>query len=76
MWDAIAGDYRCADGWIRLHTNAAHHRAAALKVLGLEAGADRLEVAGAVVRWSGEALEVEVVAANGCAALMRSPEQW
>ncbi|WP_207344453.1 CoA transferase [Arthrobacter sp. E3] len=76
VWDAIAGDYRCTDGWIRLHTNAAHHRAAALEVLGLEAGADRLEVAGAVVRWSGEALEVEVVAANGCAALMRSLQQW
>src|SRR5436309_9668632 len=26
-WDAVAGDYRTADGWIRLHTNAAHHRA-------------------------------------------------
>lgn len=22
LWDAIAGDYRTADGWIRLHTNA------------------------------------------------------
>ena len=76
VWDAIAGDYRCADGWIRLHTNAAHHRAAALKVLGLEADADRLKVAAAVALWSGEALEAEVVAANGCAALMRSAAQW
>lgn len=25
-WDAIAGDYATADGWIRLHTNAPHHR--------------------------------------------------
>ena len=32
-WDPIAGDYRAADGWIRLHTNAPHHRAAALRVL-------------------------------------------
>ena len=22
LWDPIAGDYACADGWIRLHTNA------------------------------------------------------
>jgi crotonobetainyl-CoA:carnitine CoA-transferase CaiB-like acyl-CoA transferase len=34
-WDSIAGDYRTADGWIRLHTNAPHHRLAALLVLGL-----------------------------------------
>jgi len=33
-WDPIAGDYRTRDGWIRLHTNAPHHRAAAERVLG------------------------------------------
>ena len=33
-WDAVAGDYRAADGWIRLHTNAPRHRAAALAALG------------------------------------------
>ncbi|WP_218711738.1 CoA transferase [Arthrobacter sp. BF1] len=76
VWDAIAGDYRCADGWIRLHTNAPHHKAAALKVLGLGAGADRATVAAAVELWHGEALENAVVAANGCAALMRSPAAW
>ena len=36
-WDAIAGDYRGPDGWIRLHTNAYRHRAAALDVLGTPA---------------------------------------
>ncbi|HWH25396.1 MAG TPA: hypothetical protein VNT53_01960, partial [Pseudolysinimonas sp.] len=35
-WDAIAGDYATVDGWVRLHTNAPHHRAAALRVLGGE----------------------------------------
>lgn len=33
LWDAVAGDYACADGWIRLHTNAPRHRQAALAVL-------------------------------------------
>ena len=33
-WDDIAGVYRARDNFIRLHTNAAHHRAAALRVLG------------------------------------------
>ncbi|MYM76197.1 acyl-CoA transferase, partial [Duganella sp. FT134W] len=37
LWDAVAGDYPTADGWIRLHTNAPHHRAAALSVLGCAA---------------------------------------
>src|SRR5690606_5603590 len=31
--DAVTGDYRTQDGWIRLHANAPHHRAAALSVL-------------------------------------------
>lgn len=75
-WDAIAGDYPCDDGWIRLHTNAPHHRAAALAVLGLGAGADRGTVASAVGHWSGEELEAGIVAAHGCAALMRSQDQW
>ena len=34
-WDPLAGVYRTADGWIRLHTNAPHHRLAALLVLGV-----------------------------------------
>ncbi|MET4002699.1 crotonobetainyl-CoA:carnitine CoA-transferase CaiB-like acyl-CoA transferase [Arthrobacter sp. UYCu511] len=76
VWDSIAGDYRCADGWIRLHTNAPHHRAAALSVLGLGAGADRATVGTAVEHWMGEDLEAAVVAAAGCAAFMRSQEQW
>lgn len=73
-WDAIAGDYRAADGWIRLHTNAPHHRVAALAVLGVEA--DRDMVAAAVARWDSDALERAVVDAGGAAAAMRTPEAW
>ncbi|MHA7175670.1 CoA transferase [Arthrobacter sp. Sr24] len=76
VWDSIAGDYRCADGWIRLHTNAAHHKAAALNVLGLGLDADRATVGPAVELWKGEALETALVTANGCAAFMRSPTAW
>ncbi|TDR73866.1 CoA transferase [Paludibacterium purpuratum] len=74
VWDAIAGDYRASDGWIRLHTNAPHHRQAALAVLGVPA--ERDAVANAVATWSAEALERAVVAANGCAAVMRSHQAW
>jgi hypothetical protein len=74
LWDAVAGDYATADGWIRLHTNASHHRDAALAVLGC--AAEREAVARAVAGWRGEALEAAVVGRGGCAAVMRSAEEW
>jgi hypothetical protein len=74
QWDPIAGDYAASDGWIRLHTNAPHHRAAALAVLG--SPADRAQVAAAVAGWKAEALETAVVANGGCAAAMRSIDDW
>jgi hypothetical protein len=74
LWDAVAGDYPTADGWIRLHTNAGHHRDAALAVLGC--AAEREAVARAVSAWRGEALEAAVVGQGGCAAAMRSAAEW
>lgn len=73
-WDPIAGDYATADGWIRLHTNAPHHRAAALSVLG--AAADKGEVARAVSTWTADALEAAIVEKGGCAAAMRGIAEW
>jgi hypothetical protein len=73
-WDPIAGDYPTPDGWIRLHTNAPHHRDAALSVLGVSA--DRSEVTRAVASWSADALETAVVQNKGCAAAMRSMAAW
>jgi hypothetical protein len=73
-WDPIAGDYASIDGWIRLHTNAPHHRAAALRVLGVEG--EREHVAAAVARWPGEELESAAVAEGGCAAMLRMPAEW
>jgi crotonobetainyl-CoA:carnitine CoA-transferase CaiB-like acyl-CoA transferase len=73
-WDEYAGDYQCKDGWIRLHTNAVHHRAAALAVLGKP---DTLNAAKeAVSEMMGLELESDVVAAGGAAALMMSQDQW
>lgn len=74
LWDAFAGDYRSADGWIRLHTNAPHHRAAMERVLGQHP--DRDALAQQVARWQAESLEQAVVDAGGCAAQMRSEAQW
>jgi crotonobetainyl-CoA:carnitine CoA-transferase CaiB-like acyl-CoA transferase len=74
LWDPIAGDYEAADGWIRLHTNAPHHRAAALHVLGVQP--DKAATAAAVRTWHAERLEKEIVDAAGCAAAMRTQAEW
>ena len=74
LWDPLAGDYRAADGWIRLHTNYPHHRAAALLVLG--ATAERSAFASAVAWRSAQELETAVVAAGGVAAALRSRDEW
>ena len=73
-WDPIAGDYPTADGWIRLHTNYSYHRAAALSVLGVDS--ERSAVAEAVAAWSGPELETAVVEAGGCAAALRTTQDW
>lgn len=73
-WDAIAGDYKASDGWIRLHTNAAHHRAVALDVLDVAPECEA--VARAVAAWRSDELEAAIVAKGGCAAVMRSLEIW
>ena len=73
-WDALAGDYPASDGWVRLHTNAPAHRRAALHVLDVPADPDR--VAAAVARYPAEELEDAVHAAGGCAAALRTPEEW
>lgn len=74
VWDAIAGDYQTNDGWIRLHTNFAHHRAAALTVL--QAEQTREKVAAAIKSWKSQDLETEIVEAGGVAAAMRSIQEW
>ncbi|AZE90949.1 CoA transferase [Pseudomonas orientalis] len=74
LWDPIAGDYASADGWIRLHTNAPHHRAAAERVLGKVT--ERAQMARNVAKWSAAELEQAVVDAGGCAAHMRTWQAW
>lgn len=74
LWDPVAGDYASADGWIRLHTNAPHHRAAAERILGKVA--DRNEMASKVAQWNAADLEQAIVDEGGCAAQMRSWQAW
>jgi CoA-transferase family III len=74
VWDPLAGDYRTRDGWIRLHTNYAHHRDAVLRALGVPLSREAVEAA--VRSWSAEDLEAAVVGEQGCAARLRSAAEW
>ena len=74
IWDEFAGDYQTRDGWIRLHTNAPKHRAAALSVLGQPAS--KRDAIPRVATWHGHDLENAVVDANGAAAVMMSCGRW
>ena len=73
IWDPVAGNYRARDGWLRLHTNYAHHRAAVATVLKAD---DRDAVRAAVSEWKAADLEAAVVAAGGCAAVMHDRHEW
>ncbi|MEO0343833.1 MAG: CoA transferase [Pseudomonadota bacterium] len=73
-WDAIAGVYKAKDGWIRLHTNAPHHKNAALHVLGCPE--DKVAVSDAVKTWQKATLEAAIVAEHGAAATMLSAKEW
>ncbi|MCS3408090.1 CoA transferase [Serratia sp. AKBS12] len=74
VWDPLAGDYATCDGWIRLHTNAPQHRKAVEQVLGQHH--DKSSLAASVESWQKTSLEQAVIDAGGCAAEMRTTEQW
>lgn len=73
-WDKIAGAYRTADGWVRLHTNFAHHRDGVLRLLGC--AYEREAVATALLRWQAEDFETAAAEAGLVVAALRSFEQW
>ncbi len=74
VWDSVAGIYACGDRFVRLHTNAPHHKAAALRVLQAEERRDA--VAAAVATWDPFELETAVVEAGGVASAFRSRAGW
>lgn len=73
-WDAIAGLYPTADGWVRLHTNFPHHRDGVLRLLGVEN--DRAAVARALLGWQARAFEDATAEAGLCVAALRSFAEW
>ena len=76
-WDKFSGLYGCADGWVRVHANFAHHRDGALRLLALDpASAGRADAEQAMRCW--RAIDFETAAANAglVASALRSFAQW
>ena len=73
LWDRLSGNYRTADGWVRLHTNYAAHRVAVEQALG---AGDRESVAEAVAGQRGVDVEGAVIEAGGAAAALTTRSEW
>ncbi|HEX5093020.1 MAG TPA: CoA transferase [Burkholderiales bacterium] len=75
IWDPFSLFYPVKDGrWVRFHCNYPHHRAAALRVLGV--GEDVEAAKAAAAAWEGAALEEAIHAAGGCAGFVRTAREW
>jgi len=74
LWDPIAGLYRTADGWVRLHTNFPHHRDGVLTLLG--SAPERSAVAAALAPWSAEEFDRRATEAGLAVACLRSFAEW
>lgn len=75
-WDPLIGHYPTRDGrHVFIHTNHAHHRAGALRIVGAETDS-REALAAAVAKWDGLALEEAIAAGNCVGGLTRSRDEW
>ena len=75
-FDPLSAFMPASDGWVRLHGNYPHHRAALRAGLGLDAGDGVDAVRAAVARRTALGVEEAVVKAGGCAAAVREPDAW
>lgn len=66
---------RTADGWVRIHGNYPHHKAALMRALEITSEDPEGAEAAALGR-AAEELEEAVFSEGGCAAALRSPVQW
>ncbi len=82
VWDKVAGLYPCGvdgqGGWVRLHTNFAHHRDGVLRLLGLPpgSGSERASVAAALTGWTALDFEAAATEAGLAVAALRSHDEW
>ena len=77
QWDPFSGLYRCANGWVRVHANFAHHRDGALRLMGLDPStARRADAEAAMTDW--KAIDFETAAADAglVATALRRFDEW
>ncbi|WP_160000148.1 CoA transferase [Roseomonas sp. 18066] len=74
LWDAIAGLYRCGDGWVRLHTNFPHHRDGILRLL--DVPHDKAAVAAALATRDPLQFEQQAAEAGLVVAALRDTDTW
>ncbi|MCC4242085.1 CoA transferase [Thalassospira povalilytica] len=73
-WDALSDFFKGSDGWIRLHTNAPHHKKAAIKALGnVQTHSDISEV---IAKLPVAQLEQKIIDEGGAAAQLFSLKAW
>lgn len=77
QWDPFSGLYRCADGWVRVHTNFAHHRDGALRLMGLDPLTAQPADAEAAMRgWNAIEFETAAAEAGLVATALRRFDEW
>jgi crotonobetainyl-CoA:carnitine CoA-transferase CaiB-like acyl-CoA transferase len=77
LWDKFSGLYECADGWVRIHTNFAHHRMGALQLMGLPPDtATRADAEQAMRGWRSAEFEQAAADAGLVVAMLRSFDAW
>ena len=72
--DPLTGLYRTRDGYVRIHTNFAHHRARVLALLGCEPTCEA--VAAALAGRDAVAFETEAHAAGAVVTALRNAATW
>ena len=76
-WDPFSGLYACADGWVRIHANFAHHRAGALRLMGLSPEtATRADAEVGMRGWRAAEFEQAAADAGLVVAALRSFDAW
>lgn len=75
-WGTLGGLHKTKDGYIRMHDSFPNHRTAALRILGLEDGSSREDVAARMLEWEAVELETEAARKGAVIAALRSFEEW
>jgi crotonobetainyl-CoA:carnitine CoA-transferase CaiB-like acyl-CoA transferase len=77
IWDKFSGLYPCADGWVRVHANFAHHRDGALRLMKLDpATATRADAEAAMATWKARDFEDAAAAQGLVVTALRSFDEW